>query len=78
VHLKIKVENNGASPIFPTKLEVLENKTLAYADDNDFLLPAGDCRELSVEVRVKDKDLYTITLELSAWNTESQRISVSL
>ena len=78
VHLKIKVENNGASPIFPTKLEVLENKTLAYADDNDFLLPAGDCRELSVEVRVKDKDLDTITLELSAWNTESQRISISL
>ena len=78
VHLKIKVENNGSDPIFPVKLEVLEDKTLAYADDNHFFLPADTCRELSFEIRVKDKNLGAVTLELSAWNTETQSVRVVL
>ena len=78
LNVKVKIENKGSLPIFPAKLDVLEDKTLFYADDNYFFLPAGTCRELSVEIRVKDDSLRTVTLELSAWNAEAQSVSIAL
>ena len=68
----------STTPIFPTKIEVLENKTLFYADDNYFFLSADTCRELSVEIRVKDESLKSVTLELSAWNAEAQSVIINL
>lgn len=76
--LKVRVENHGANPIFPIKLEVVEDKTLSYADDNYFFLPVGACRELSLEIRVLDQGLRAVTLELSAWNAEVQSVSIAL
>ncbi len=77
-HLKVRIENQGELPIFPVKLEVIEDKTLAYADDNYFFLPAGACRELSLEIRVKDEKLQALTLELAAWNTDTQLVSIEM
>jgi beta-mannosidase len=76
--VKIKVENHGNSPAFPIKLDVYEDKTLCYADDNYFFLPCGEHRELFLEIRIKDNSLSELTLELSAWNTEMQRVKITL
>ena len=78
VQVKIKIENFSSQAIFPVKLDVLENKTLSYADDNYFFLPAKTSREISIEIRVKDNTLTTATLELSAWNIETQTIKITL
>ncbi|MBQ8551353.1 MAG: hypothetical protein IJ428_00910 [Clostridia bacterium] len=78
VHVKVKVENCGANPIFPIKLEAVEDKTLSYATDNYFFLPVGNSRELEFEIRVKDKELRVVTLEFSAWNAKKQTIKIDL
>ena len=78
LHVRVRVENLGTRPIFPTKIDVLEDNTLSYADDNYFFLPVGNSRELEIEIRVKDKSLSTATLELSAWNTKKNTISIVL
>ena len=78
LNVKVKIENKGSLPIFPAKLDVWEDKTLSYADDNYFFLPVGACREISLEIRVRDQGLRAVTLELSAWNTEVQTVNVAL
>ena len=74
----MKIENKGSLPIFPAKLDVVEDKTLSYATDNYFFLPAGNSRELEFEIRVKDKELRMVTLEFSAWNAKTQTIKIDL
>ena len=78
VHVKVRVENHGANPIFPVKLDVVEDKTLSYATDNYFFLPVGNSRELELEIRVQDKELRMVTLEFSAWNAKTQTIRIDL
>ena len=78
LNVKVKIENKGSLPIFPAKLDVVEDKTLSYATDNYFFLPAGNSRELEFEIRVKDKELRMVTLEFSAWNAKTQTIKIDL
>ena len=78
LNVKVKIENKGERPIFPTKIDVVENKTLSYADDNYFFLPVGNARELEIEIRIKDKELRMVTLEFSAWNAKTKTIKIDL
>jgi beta-mannosidase len=78
LNVKVKIENKGSLPIFPAKLDVVEDKTLSYATDNYFFLPAGNSRELELEIRVQDKELRVVTLEFSAWNAKTQTIRIDL
>jgi beta-mannosidase len=78
LNVKVKIENKGSLPIFPAKLDVVEDKTLSYATDNYFFLPAGNSRELELEIRVQDKELRVVTLEFSAWNAKTQTIKIDL
>lgn len=78
LNVKVKIENKGSLPIFPAKLDVVEDKTLSYATDNYFFLPVGNSRELELEIRVQDKELRMVTLEFSAWNAKTQTIKIDL
>lgn len=78
LNVKVKIENKGSLPIFPAKLDVVEDKTLSYATDNYFFLPVGNSRELELEIRVQDKELRMVTLEFSAWNVKTQTIRINL
>jgi beta-mannosidase len=78
LNVKVKIENKGSLPIFPAKLDVVEDKTLSYATDNYFFLPVGNSRELELEIRVQDKELRMVTLEFSAWNAKTQTIRIDL
>ena len=74
----MRVENTGSLPLFPVKLDILEDKTLTYGSDNYFFLPIGDERELTFEVRVRDSALKSVTLSLTAWNADTVNVEISL
>lgn len=78
LNVRVRVENTGSLPLFPVKLDILEDKTLTYGSDNYFFLPIGDERELTFEVRVRDSALKSVTLSLTAWNADTVNVEISL
>ena len=67
-----------AIPLFPCKLDIDEDKTLSYASDNYFFLPAGSSREIELTVRVRDDKLNAVTLSLTCWNAERREVEIKL
>ena len=78
VKLKAVVANTGTLPLFPCKLDIDEDKTLSYASDNYFFLPAGSSRVLELTVRVRDDKLNAVTLSLTCWNADRREVEIRL
>ncbi len=76
--LLVRVTNPGTLPVFPVRLEVEEDCTLSAADDSWFFLPAGEARELSMEIRVKPGSPEVLTVSASAFNAAKQSVPVTL
>jgi beta-mannosidase len=78
LHLRVRIENRSTQPLFPMKLEVLEDKTLMYSDDNDFFLAPETVRELELEIRIRDEAAKAVTLAFTAWNAALKEITIAL
>jgi beta-mannosidase len=78
MHIKVSVSNTGSLPLFPVKLDIIEDKTLSYASDNYFFLPTDSEREIDIEVRIKDENLNICTLSLTMWNAEAIETQIEL
>lgn len=76
--LSLKVRIGSVGNIFPVKLDIEEDLTLCYADDNDFFMPDGEMRDIKLEVRIKSPNLKKVTVTASAWNATAVHIEVAL
>jgi hypothetical protein len=56
----------------------MEDRTLTRASDNDFFLGVGESRPITLHVRVKDKELGSVTVSAGGWNCEEQTLQVCL
>ena len=74
--LKAVVSNTGTLPLFPCKLDIDEDKTLSFASDNYFFLPAGSSREVELTVRIRDDKPNAVTLSLTCWNADRREIKI--
>jgi beta-mannosidase len=78
VRVELQLTNKGQVPVFPIKLDALEDRTLCRASDNYFLLGVGETRRITATIRVKDSTPDTITVIGEAWNCEKQNIRVQI
>ena len=78
LHVKVCIANTGDVPLFPVKLDALEDRTLTCADDNYFVLTPGSAREIGAEIRLCEGAPDTVTLALTAWNADECRVTDTL
>jgi len=78
LHVKACIANTGDVPLFPVKLDVLEDRTLTVTSDNYFVLTPGSSREIEAEIRLCEGAPDTLTLALTAWNADECRVAVTL
>jgi hypothetical protein len=78
VRVELQVTNRGRTPLFPVKLDALEDRTLTRASDNHFFLGVGESRPITLHVRVKDKELGSVTVSAGGWNCEEKTLEIGL
>ena len=78
LHVKARIGNTGGVPLFPVTLNAEEDRTLTMASDSCFVMPAGDVRDIELEIRLRDADTDIVTVTASAWNAgrRSEKIRV--
>ena len=78
VQMQIRISNTGNIPLFPVKLDVREDRTLAQADDNFYFMEENTSRVLTLHVRVRDPELQEITVTAGTWECTEISTTVSL
>ncbi|MBE6611425.1 MAG: hypothetical protein E7632_02930 [Ruminococcaceae bacterium] len=78
LHMKAEIANAGDVPLFPVKLDALEDRTLTMASDNYFVLAPGTSRVIETEIRLCAGAADTVTLALTAWNADECRVAVTM
>lgn len=69
MHMVLLLENRSETPAFPVRIDIDEDKTLSYAEDNYFCLMPGETRRIAVTTDTTGYDAATLTLTMTAWNS---------
>ena len=72
----ISVRLKTDKPVYPVKLEVCEDKTVAYHSDNYFFMNSEEEKTVTMEIRNKGNAADSLTLNITAWTTEPIRINI--
>ena len=67
------VRNTGKAPSFMTHMEIEGAKRLFFATDNYFWLPAGESKEIRMEVKMREEQpVKSFQLTVKSWNAGQQ------
>jgi len=71
--LSFSVKNTGKVPSFMTHIEMEGVKRLFFATDNYFWLPAGDTKDIKMEIKIREEQpVKTFQLIVKSWNAGQQ------
>lgn len=67
------VKNTGKAPAFMTQIEMEDVKRLFFADDNYFWLPAGESKDITMEIKIREEQpAKRFRLTVKSWNASRQ------
>ena len=76
--IEVELENATDSFVFPLKLDIAQDKTVMYADDNYFMLNPNEKKTVTLEVYCKNPRLMTLDVLVSAWNISKYKLKVRI
>ena len=75
----ITVRNTGKVPSFMTHVEMEGVKRLFFATDNYFWLPAGESKEVKMEIKIREEQpAKSFQLVVKSWNANPKIQEVKL
>lgn len=78
IFVDITIDNKSEQYIFPVKIEVLQDKTLCYSDDNYFVMSPNEKRKITLTIYVKNNRLRTLDISVFAWNTSRDTKKINI
>ncbi|MDF2924505.1 MAG: beta-mannosidase [Paenibacillaceae bacterium] len=68
ISVSLEVGNSSDQPAFPVKVDVVEDGTVCYLNDNYYFHNRKEIKLLHVEIYRRNPHLALLHLEISAWN----------
>ena len=77
--LTFTIKNTGKAPSFMTHMEMEGVKRLFFATDNFFWLPAGESKDIKMEIKIRDEQpANNFQLTVKSWNANKQTKNINL
>lgn len=68
IKVELEIENRSQWPAFPVRIDVENDATLSYLDDNYYFHNPKEIRNIRMEIYNKNPDSRCLEIEISAWN----------